>query len=434
MPQRAQAIALATLACLVMLPACARVGSGRADTDADRPGIRTVRAEAFARNDASDTREIAPAPPVTPGAAGDASPVPTRVRDQPGPAFGAEPVVVRGRPTQGTTPVAPAPPTPDGLELVEAKVGDINGRPIYISSFFEPIEARLIAEAQRLNRNDWLRLAAEEIISPRLDNLIADELLRAEALASLTPAQRMGLRSFLTGFRRDLLSENLGSEQLARRRIERESGQSLDEALREKENDTLIRLALFQQINRRINVSWRDIVQRYERDASVYNPNPTARFRLIRVPTADADALARVRTRLEQGEDFALIASDPANTFNPDTGGLHVVQYSGEYGQGQFFGSAALNEQARTLSPGSVSEPFVIGSSTSWLTLEEIERPLTSLYDAQLRISQELTQERRRQEQQVYLDRLIERARVGNRDEMFLRLLRIAEERYGPAR
>src|SRR5690606_15074926 len=124
-----------------------------------------------------------------------------------------------------------------------------------------------------------------EIIQPRLDGIIADELLRAEALAALTPAQRQGLRSFLTGFRRDLLSENLGSEQLARRRLEESSGRSLDEALREKETDTLISLALFRQINRKVNVSWRDIRQRYERDANVYNPPPTARFRMIRVAT-----------------------------------------------------------------------------------------------------------------------------------------------------
>jgi len=49
-----------------------------------------------------------------------------------------------------------------------------------------------------------------------------------------------------------------------------------------------------------------------------------------------------------------------------------------------------------------------------------------------LRINQELTLERRRIEQQVYLSRLMERARVSNRDEMLLRLLTIADERYGP--
>jgi hypothetical protein len=355
-----------------------------------------------------------------------------RARDgDPARAFGAEPVVVRG-----VTPVATPPdssaPSAAGLELVDAKVGDINGRPIFVSSFFEPIEARLVAEAARLDRNAWRRLAAEEIIVPRLDGLIADELLRAEALAALSPAQRQGLRSFLTSFRRDLVSENLGSEQLARRRLEEGSGRSLDDTLRDKETDTLIRLALAQQINRRINVSWRDIRQRYERDQNIYNPPPTARFRMIRVPTDRAEDVARINERLAAGEAFAEVAKDPANGYERDLGGLYERAFTGDFSRGEFFGAPVLNERARALSPGGASGAFEVGSSTTWLWLEGIERTSTSLYEAQLRISQELTLERRRREQEAYLGRLIERARVSNRDEMLLRLLAIAEERYGP--
>ncbi len=351
--------------------------------------------------------------------------------DDPGGAFGAEPVVVRGM-----APVSAAPQAPvrraAGLELVDAKVGDINGRPIFASSFFEPIEARLIAEAARLDRNAWIKLAAEDVIVPRLDGLIADELLRAEALSALSPAQRQGLRSFLVGFRRDLLSENMGSEQLARRRLEEGTGQSLDDTLRAKETDTLIRLALAQQINRRINVSWRDIRQRYERDQHIYNPPPTARFRMIRVPTARAEDVARINERLAAGEPFEVVATDPANGYEREQGGLYERAFTGEFSQAEFFGAAALNERARALSPGESSGAFQVGNSTTWLYLDDITRTGISLYDAQLRINQELTLERRRREQQLYMNRLIERARMSTRDEMLLRLLAIAEERYGP--
>ncbi len=413
--QRRVTAASAGLA-LLLASGCTGLPGSPLAGDAARP----VRAEAFSSAPVPADRQAAPAPAAA-------------TESEPGPAgadaaFGAEPVVVGG---WSPAPAEGRAPAPGGLELVDAKVGDINGRPIYISSFFEPIEARLIAEAGRLSRNEWRRLAAEEIIRPRLDGLIADELLRAEALAALNPQQRQGLRAFLTGFRRDLLSENLGSEQLARRRVEAGTGRSLDEALRQKETDTLISLALFQQINRRINVSWRDIRQRYERDQHVYRPPPTARFRLIRVPTENGEAVARIAERLG-AEPFEEVAADPANTFRPDEGGLHEATVEGEFAESQFFGAATLNERARALEPGQVDGPFELGSNTSWLLLEEVERTSVSLYEAQLRINQELTLERRRQEQQAYLDRLIERARVHNRDEMFLRLMRIAEERYGP--
>ncbi|HIB69093.1 MAG TPA: hypothetical protein EYO33_29405, partial [Phycisphaerales bacterium] len=120
------------------------------------------------------------------------------------------------------------------LQLLDAKIGDVNGKPVFTSSFFSPIEDRLLAEAQRLSLNDW-RASAGRIIAQRLDGIIADELLRAEALAALSPTQRVGLQAFLSNFRNNLLSENLGSSQLAERRILEQEGLTLDEALRQKE-------------------------------------------------------------------------------------------------------------------------------------------------------------------------------------------------------
>jgi hypothetical protein len=153
---------------------------------------------------------------------------------------------------------------------------------------------------------------------------------------------------------------------------------------------------------------------------------------MIRVPTARAEDVARINERLAAGESFAEVATDPANGYERDLGGLYERPFSGEFTEGEFFGSPVLNDRARALSPGESSGAFEVGSSTTWLWLEGIERTSTSLYDAQLRISQELTLERRRREQQAYLNRLQERARVSNRDEMLMRLLTIAEERYGP--
>lgn len=397
------------------------LGCGVGGDRAERVDRQAVGPEAFA---------AAPAP------AGERpEPVALPVEEQaPAPVvpFGGEAVTVRSAPAMTpSTTGQPEPVAPAGLALLEAKVGDINGKPIYISSFFETIEDRLVAEAARLKGNEWRREAAK-IVAGRLDGLIADELLRAEALAALTPQQRQGLRSFLTTFRQDLLTENLGSAQLANRRLQETSGQTLDQALQEKETDTLIRLTLFQEINRRVNVSWRDIQQRYERDIADYNPPPTASFRLIRVATADAAAMADVTGRLASGEAFEAVATAESNTFRRDDGGLVLAQFEGEFAEGEFFQSPALNEKARVLSAGEVVGPFDLGDYTGWLKLEAIEQESISLYDAQLRINQELTLERRGLEQQRYLGKLIERARVSNRDEILLRLLGVAEERYGP--
>lgn len=331
-------------------------------------------------------------------------------------------LVVRSAPA---TIERPEPTAPEGLALIEAKVGDINGKPIYVTSFFEPIEARLTAESERLRLAAW-RQTALAIIKERLDGIIMDELLRAEALAALSEQQRQGLRAFLSNFRRDTLSKNLGSAQLASQR-----GQNLDDTLREKEIETLVNLTLYQEISKRVNVSWRDIQQRYERDIDTYNPPPTAVFRLLRVVT-DPGAVETMDARVQGGEPFEALASEDINTFRASDGGLVRSEFDGPFDEGEFFGSDELNEKARTLEVEQIAGPFELGTYTCWLKLEAIEQESVSLYDAQLAINTELQVERRGQTRREYFERLFERARVSNYETLMIDLLSVAEDRYGP--
>lgn len=340
------------------------------------------------------------------------------------------PVTLTPLPPMVTQPAARPVPTSE-LELLDAKIGDINGHPIYANEFFAPIRDQLIGEAGRLDMGQWQRIAARAIAS-RLDGIIADELLRAEAIASLSQQQRLGLRAFLQGFRSDLLSQNLGSSELANRRVLEEQGVTLDEALRQQEVDTLIRLTLFREINRRVNVSWRDIKQRYERDLEKYSPPPTATFRRIRVFTSNADGVAKVNDQLAAGVPFEEIASSDINTFKPGEGGVESFEIDGDFATNKFYGIDTLNEKAWSLSPGEWTGPFESGPSTYWLKLEGIEQESISLYDAQLAIQREITIERRQEQQQEYLGRLIDRAHFSSRDEILLQLIDIATERYGP--
>lgn len=317
------------------------------------------------------------------------------------------------------------------LALLDAKVGDVNGKPIFTNSFFAPIEDRLVAEAARLAPQQW-RYEAGKAIASRLDGIIADELLRAEALTSLTPTQRVGLQAFLNNFRNNLLSENLGSSQLASRRIQREEGVTLDEALRQKEVDTLVQLTLLQEVNRRVNVSWRDIKQRYDRDIDEFSPPPTAMFRVIRAFKIDADKITQIQSQLDAGTDFLQIAAGPLNNYNTDTDGYHTVVIEGSYEETSFFGPDILNEHTQQLSIGESVGPIELGSSIYWIKLMDIVQESISLYDAQLQIQRDLTFERRNEAREQYLERLMERARVSSRDEVLMRLLQIAEKRYGP--
>ncbi len=335
-----------------------------------------------------------------------------------------------------TSPGSPAPAdtrahAAGGADFVDAKIGDINGRPIYVNEFLDPLSDRMLAEAQKQSRASWRGWARAQI-RRELDGLVRDELLRAEAVSSLTPEQQQGLRSFLRAFREDVVSRSLGSQTLAAQRVEEETGQTFEQTLRRQEELTLVRLEFQRVINKRVNVSWRDVELRYEQQADKFNPDPTARFRLIRVRTSDAEDVARVTQALASGASFEEVASGEPNGFNPETGGLFEAIYDGDFTQGEFWAIDTLNERARGLGVGQVTGPFEFGSFTGWMKLDEIVQERVDLYDAQLQIYQELLQERRDQELSRYIQRLMERANVSGVEEIGGRLLEIAERRYGP--
>jgi len=320
----------------------------------------------------------------------------------------------------------------DGLEFLDAKIGDISGHPIYVTSFFEPIQDRLIALGQQTDLNTW-RSQAIEIVKGRLDGIIYDELLRAETIAALTPQQRVGLQSFLNDFRSNILSNNLGSAQLADRRIQAEQGVSLDEALRQKELDTLVGLTLYQEINRGINISWRDIKQRYEQDIKRFQPPPTVVLQAIRVLEPEGELVDSITSRLNAGESFHEIAASDINTFFTNTQGKIEKILEDDFDKTSFFFQLnALNEAVWTLDEGEWAGPIRVGNGNYWVLYAERKQESLSLYEAQIQLLRELTQERREIERAKYLTELIERARVSSRDEILLRLLYIAEQQYGP--
>ncbi|MFT5422628.1 MAG: hypothetical protein ACI89L_000393 [Phycisphaerales bacterium] len=354
-----------------------------------------------------------------------------------GPSLIANPLAAPDeRITQAYLTAAGAPqPDPTGRPvasptLIDAKLGDINGKPIFAGEFFETLEAAFEAEAERMSRATWLQFV-RSTITQQLDGMITDELLRAEALARLTPEQQQGLRAFLNKTRDGFLSKNLGSERLAEEQARSERGKSLDDVLREERESILISIEIRESINRRVNVSWRDVQQRYLRDFDDWNPDPIAVFRLIRVMASDTDTVAAVNGRLGAGEDFKALATEDFNGFNTDTEGVQRTPFAGDFTGGSFFGPAALNEAAQQLKPGEWTGPIEFSGLVFWLRLESIDEQSTSLYDAQMTIETQLLSQRRRAELDRYIRRLVDRARVGNREQIIESLYDIAVDRYG---
>lgn len=340
--------------------------------------------------------------------------------------------VVIGSGDRPAAPDAAAAATIDPV-LIDAKVGDISGRPVYANEILRPLAARLSALAREpgVDEARWTQEALGGI-SRAVGLLVRDELLRAEALSRLKPEQRAGLRNFINELGEQEISRARGSRAEAEERLLRENQETFDEYLARTREEQLVNLGLA-DVFRGINVSWTDIRRAYERErADRWQPPPTAVFRQIRVPTSAADDVEAVAARLVSGEAFESVASSEVNRYEAQSGGAVRWQFEGELTDEAIFPIEQVNTAAVSLSPGQTAGPFAVGLNTFWVHLEAIERVSVPLYEAQVQIAGELRRQARQRETARYIATLIDRANVTGIDTMTQRLLEIARARYGP--
>lgn len=323
---------------------------------------------------------------------------------------------------------------------IDRLVGQINGRPVFASDFFEPLDARLRAEARRVQIGEatpeqWLSFAKSRI-GRELRGLVRDELLLAEFEASLSPQERQGLLTFVRNLRETLISENLGSETLANRRFSEEEGKTLEEMVKSQRNEFLIKEQLRRAVADRVYVSWRDVQMEYERRYDEFNPSGEAVFRMIWVNADDAVAIDEVETKLAAGVPFAEVAA-AHSFFKPSEGGLYAVELSeAGYEETPLFQQELLENTARELDEGEFAGPIRLEDDAGrsdrlvWLKLEGVVRDQRTLAEAQLEIHDELRAARWSEENAKYLEKLITEGSVTDINDMEIRLLQFAADRY----
>ena len=336
-------------------------------------------------------------------------------------------VAVPGPPT--LPPRSTSPPVIAAGVLVDAKVGDVNGKPLYASTLLEPLGARLAAEAQRLQLPQWRQVSAKEI-QRALEDFVGDELLRAEAISNLTTEQKQGFFAYMDSLQRDLQRKSGGTRSGTEQALAASDGISLDEWRQRRTDEELIKYQLEQRITRRVNVVARDLEQRYEQDYDEFHQPPVAVFRLVQVRKDKAADAALVREKLAEGGTLADIAGLPINMNNRAKQGLEEREIKGSQAETDFFPNEALNTAARSLTQGQIVGPIELSTSLAWLGLEDLRERDVSYYDAQLELDAVIRQERIIRERRKYLHLLGSRASMTSFDEMGNRLLAIAQAWY----
>jgi hypothetical protein len=366
-------------------------------------------------------------------------------------------VAEAGAPATGEAAAAAEPPT-----LIDAKIGEINGRPIRVDDVLGRMADRLRASAQtrhltrsewrlllfprdppqgvedrEISRGEWLAFASR-LSQLLLNQELEDQLLAEEARSSLNEQQQQGLKYILQD-----LAENERRRQGGQAALEsrlREKNLTEQDVRREAEAKLLIDYELQERLRRRVRTSWRDVRLYYEKHPEIYNPQPVAQFRMIAVPAERTEAIQKIQAALDSGESFAKAAAMPENAYRPAEGGKFPPQtFEGEYAEAKFFSDAATNDAAHALKPGGFTKtPFEQGKEKdkAWLFLESVERgdrPLSDK-DVQLEIAGLLEGRALDEQKRAYLDRLKERASFTDVDSMAAMLAQIAAARYWPER
>ncbi len=312
---------------------------------------------------------------------------------------------------------------------VEGLVGQVNGRPVFANAFLEPIADRLISAAAIRDRVEGRRVFVE-LVRLSFKDLVDNELIVADAESKLSPEQQQGLFAWLRSFQEETIAERGGSRAAAEASLEAEESQTLEQFVQQKRDIALVRRLMNERIEPRTIVSWRDIVQEYERRRAEFNPPPVLKLGRIRLnPRTDADAIAKVKAMAAEGKKFSEIA---AELKLPDGGLWQTFDYPPDGIAGMPF-TDATKERLTGLGIDVPSAPLEQRELVVWLGILALDRPPSrSLFDrdVQLQFRAELEGRRRAIERQRYLDSLRSRWVTDEIGEMERRLVEIALERY----
>jgi hypothetical protein len=327
--------------------------------------------------------------------------------------------------------------------LIEAKIGDINGRPVLAGAFLEDLMPRLRATAATAPSREAWRREAMSIVGDKLRLTIRDEVLYREARSKLSDEVRQGLFIWLARVRERVRQQYRGSETAADERLREDVGLGLEEYLSAIQRGQLIRQELESAQSDYPPVTWTDIRNEYARRYAEFNPPPMVYARMILCP--DEAGAELVRQRLDSGEAFAEIAGDKAlNRFRPEQGGMLNDQgqaAEGDMASARLIGIEALNTALTSLEPGAWAGPVSYREASrgggaarqGFVLMERIEHSSRPLSDGMLQLSLrgEIEARREAEARTRYLGKLLASADLGPREQsaMTARLVQVAEVR-----
>jgi len=309
---------------------------------------------------------------------------------------------------------------------VDAMVGQVNGKPIYANTVFEPILEQLSVLGKSLPRSQF-QLRAKQLIEGRLGQIIADALILGEAESDLSDQEHAGLQNILKQKREELIRFwGRGSVAVAEDNLVRQTSRSLEETLTSARQQMLVQRYLRQKLFPKINVTRKGVERYYNNHLNEYMPPPSRTLRLIYV-TQDADA-DKIDQMFQRGVVFTEIASSDLNQYRPDAGGLMSQKAIGQ----EVFSQPQLNKAMLRLGVGEHSPRTRAGDRYWWIAVESIDQPTgKTLSEVQLEIEGLIRQRQFQTLTQRYRADLFRNGSYNPIETMSDSLVKIAINRFG---
>lgn len=317
--------------------------------------------------------------------------------------------------------------------ILDAMVGQINGKAVYASDIFNEIGQEQLVRIGQVNPRLVFREQSQRLIHETIRSRVFNALIIAEAERNLSEQEQLGLLGFLKREREKLLAEyGGGSLAQANQRLRQEQGYGLDEALENKRKRVLIEKYLSEKLGPKITVNRREVERYYRDNPREFNPSPSATVRVIIVKTAQA--ADEVDKALAEGVAFEDAAKKYSTARANEGGLLPTFPLKGPLSKFNELAWKELNEKVRTLSVGQHSDRTPIGDGLGWVKLEKLEGgDSRSLQEASLDIEALLRTRKYKDLYDKYMLDLLENGNFTPLDEMGNDLLRVAMDRYAKA-
>ena len=321
--------------------------------------------------------------------------------------------------------VAAAPPDgKDSAYTMDAMVGQVNGNAIYASMVFDPISEQLAALGRTQPRSVFSN-RAKELISGRLDAIVADALILGEAERDLSEGEQTGLKNMMRDHQEELRIYGTGSRSLADENAVRKTGRTINQLIEEYRQRVIVQRYLKEKLLPKITVTRKDIERYYADNTTTFNPLPGRKLRVMKAPSEEA--AKRIETELASGRSFAEVASSSLNTYRNSTGGQWPEKVVSE----KVFGDERVNSAMLKLNPGQHTPPIKVGEQFWFVFLESRdEGKRKTLREAQVEIEELLKRQRFNDLSQKYRSKLFMQGSFNPLAQMSEGLVSVAMSRY----